>query len=124
MVFTVFVEPPAPPAPETAKADRTLTLDANKNKVKRGKKVRLSGQVNAAVRQGPCESGQTVELQRKRPKQTTFTTFAQLQTDAQGTFSLKKKLRKTFEFRAQVAETDACLGQISNTEKVKVKKKK
>jgi lysophospholipase L1-like esterase len=105
------------------KAARTLTLDANKNKVKKGKKVTLSGQLNATGRQGVCESGQTVALQRKRPKQTTFVTFTQDQTDAQGNFSLKKKVKKTFEYRAQVAETDACLGQTSNTEKVKVKKK-
>jgi hypothetical protein len=103
---------------------RSVTLDANKNKIKKGKKVRLTGQVNATARQGPCETGQTVELQRKRPKQTTFTTFAQVQTDAQGSFSLKKKVKKTFEFRAQVVETAACTAALSNSEKVKVKKKK
>ena len=69
----------------------TLTLDANKNKVKKGKKVTLSGQLNEVVRQGECQSGQTVDLRRKGPKQTSFTTFAQVQTDAQGNFSLKKK---------------------------------
>jgi hypothetical protein len=123
LVFTVFVEPP-PPGPEASpKSDRTVTLDSNKNKVKKGKKVRLSGRLSAAARQGPCESGQTVELQRKRPKQTTFTTFAQVQTDAQGSFSLKKKLKKTFEFRAQVVETATCTSALSNSEKVKVKKK-
>jgi hypothetical protein len=73
---------------------------------------------------GPCESAQTVELQRKRPSQTTFTTVEQLQTDASGNFSTKRKVKKTFQYRAQVAETDACLGQTSNTEKVTVKKKR
>jgi hypothetical protein len=92
--------------------------------VKRGKKVLLRGQLSQLTRQGPCESGQTVNVQRKRPKQTTFTTFAQVQTNAQGDFSLKKKLRKTLEYRAQVAETATCLGGVSNTEKVKVKKPK
>ena len=106
------------------KGSRTLTLDANKNKVKTGKKVRLSGRLSAVARQGPCESGQTVELQRKRPKQTTYTTFAQAQTDGQGGFSLKKKVKKTFEFRAQVVETAACTAALSNSEKVKVKKRK
>ena len=106
------------------KGNRTLTLDANKNKVKKGKKVRLSGRISSAARQGPCETGQTVELQRKRPKQTVFTTFAQVQTDAQGGFSLKKKVKKTFEFRAQVVETAACTPALSNSEKVKVKRKR
>jgi hypothetical protein len=106
------------------KGNRTLTLDANKNKVKKRKKVTLSGRLTPAARQGPCESGQTVELQRKRPKQTTYTTFTQVQTDAGGNFSLKQKVKKTFEFRAQVVETAACTAALSNSEKVKVKKKK
>jgi hypothetical protein len=120
-LFSVYVTPEPEPGP---KADRTIVLDANKNKVKKRKKVRLSGQVNATARQGPCESGQTVELQRKRPSQATFTTFAQVQTDAQGSFSLKKKVKKTFEYRAQVVETATCGAALSNSEKVKVKKKK
>jgi hypothetical protein len=106
-----------------AKANRSLTLDANKNKVKKGKKVRLSGRVTEIARQA-CQSGQTVELQRKRPKQTTFTTVETLQTDAAGNFSAKRKVKKTFRYRAQVAETANCLSGFSNTEKVKVKKPK
>jgi hypothetical protein len=102
---------------------RTATLDASKNKVKKGKKVRLSGRVSETARQGECQSAQTVELQRKRPKQTSFTTFAQVQTDAQGSFLLKKKVKKTVEFRAQVVETAACAAALSNSEKVKVKNK-
>ena len=47
---------------------------------------------------------------------------AQLQTDAQGTFSLKTKVKKTFEYRAQVVETGTCTAALSNSEKVKVKK--
>jgi hypothetical protein len=121
LVFSVFVQPPPQSQPV---AGRNITLDANKNKVKRGKKVLLKGQLNELARQGPCESGQTVNMQRKRPKQTTSTTFAQAQTDAQGNFSLKKKLRKTFEFRAQVGETATCGPGTSNTEKVKVKKRR
>jgi hypothetical protein len=103
---------------------RTVTLDANKNKVKKGKKVTLTGRLTEIVRQGECQSGQTVQLQRKRPTQTTFTTIEQLQTDAAGSFSTKKKVKKTFEYRAQVAETATCAGQTSNSEKVKVKRKK
>jgi hypothetical protein len=85
--------------------------------------VTLSGQLNQIVRQGPCESGQTVELQRKGPSQTTFKTVEQLQSDAAGNFSTRKKVKKTFEYRAQVPETSTCAGQTSNTEKVKVNKK-
>jgi hypothetical protein len=103
---------------------RTLTLDANKNKVKKGKRVTLTGRVTEIVRQGECQSAQTVELQRKRPKQTAFTTVEQLQTDAAGNFSAKKKVKKTFQYRAQVLESATCAGQTSNAERVKVKGKK
>jgi hypothetical protein len=103
---------------------RTLTLDANKNKVKKGKKVTLSGQVTEFLRQGECQATQTVELQRKRPSQSSFTTVEQLQTDAAGAFSTKERVKKTFEYRAQVAETATCTAGLSNTEKVKAKKPK
>jgi hypothetical protein len=104
--------------------NRTLTLDANKNKVKKGKKVLLSGQVTATARQGACAAAQTVELLRKRPSQTAFTAFTTVQTDAQGRFSLKKKLKKTSQFQARVVETASCGAALSNTDKVKVKKKR
>jgi hypothetical protein len=103
---------------------RALTLDANKNKVKKGKKVTLSGRVSEFVRQGECQSAQPVQLQRKKPSQSTFTTIEQLQTDAAGSFSTRKKVKKTFQYRAQVSENATCGGGVSNTEKVKVKKKR
>jgi hypothetical protein len=85
--------------------------------------VTLSGQVTELARAGECQSAQTVQLQRKRPSQSTFTTVEQLNTDAAGSFSAKEKVKKTFQYRAQVAETATCLSGLSNTEKVKVKKK-
>jgi hypothetical protein len=117
-------DPELPLGEACGKGSRTLTLDANKNKVKKGKKVTLSGRLTPAARQEPCESSQTVELQRKRSSQSTYTTFAQVQTDFQGSFSLRLKLKKTFEFRTQVVETATCAPALSNSEKVKVKKKK
>jgi hypothetical protein len=108
--------------PEPAKAARTLTLDANKNKVKKGKKVLFLGDLDSVEQ--ACESGQTIELQRKKTSQSSFTTFAQLQADAEGDFSLQTKIKKTFQYRAEVPEGPTCAGQTSNTEKVKVKKPK
>jgi hypothetical protein len=117
-------DPELPLNAPCGKGGQALTLDANKNKVKKRKKVTLFGGLSLVTRQGECEAGQTVQLQRKKPSQATFTTFTQVQTDATGVFSAKRKVKKTFEYRAQVPETDACLGQTSNTEKVKVKKKR
>jgi hypothetical protein len=117
-IFAVFVEP----LPEVP-ADRILTLDANKNRVKKGRMVTLTGRLTEIVRQA-CQSGQTVDLQRKKPSQAAFTTVEQLHTDAAGSFSARKKVKKTFQYRAQVAETATCAAGTSNTEKVKVKKTK
>jgi subtilisin-like proprotein convertase family protein len=105
-------------------ADRALSLDANKNKVKEGKKVVLSGRIDAPANEAACEPGQAVELQRSKPTQSAFATFEQLQTDAAGNFSTKRKVKKTFEYRAQVGETATCDDGLSNIEKVKVKKAK
>jgi hypothetical protein len=103
--------------------DRPLSLHANKAKVKKGKRVTLFGGIPAARQDGRCAASRPVELQRKGSSQTTFTTVEQLQTDPAGNFSAKKKVKKTFEYRAQVPETATCAGQTSNTEKVKVRKK-
>jgi hypothetical protein len=108
------------------KIDRTLTLDANKGKVEKGRKVRLSGQIDAPLTEAACEPGQTVELQRKTKNapDTAFSTFASVQTDATGNFSDKVKVKKTRVYRAVVQESEACDDETSNTQKVRVQKKK
>jgi hypothetical protein len=118
-------DPQLPLNEACGKGTRTLTLDANKSKVKKGKKVALSGRVTQTGQGGTaCSANQAVQLQRKKPSQTAFTTVEQLQTDAAGSFSAKEKVKKTFEYRAVLAETATCDDTLSDTEKVKVKKKK
>jgi hypothetical protein len=103
---------------------RTLTLAAGKKRVKKGTKVLFSGQLNEAANEPACESGQTVELQRKRPKQATFVPFDHVTTFASGDFATDVGVRKTYQYRAQVPETALCAAQVSGEVKVKVKKKK
>jgi hypothetical protein len=112
-----------PPQP---KAARTLTLDANKNKVKKGQRVRFSGEIEAPQNEAGCEPDQTVELQRKKKKapDTAFETFVTLQSGNNGKFTTVLVAKKTRVYRAVVAETESCDDEVSNTEKVKVKKKK
>jgi hypothetical protein len=100
----------------------TLTLEANDNKVEKGKNVRLTGGIVETRQDGDCAANRPVELQRRRPNRSTFATVEQLQTDAGGSFSTKKKVKKTFVYRAQVAETPECDTAVSDTVKVKVKK--
>jgi hypothetical protein len=110
---------PAEPQPEPSKAARTATLEANKSKVKEGKKVTFSGQVDAPQAEAACEANQTVELQRG--KGTDLKTFKQVQTDATGAFDAKVKVRKTRTYQADVPETPACTAADSDREKVKAK---
>ena len=120
-VYSLAIAPPAPPEP-AGKAARTLSFDASKNKLKKGKKVRFSGLLDAPTDAG-CEANQTLSLQRQRGAGE-FETFEQVQADAGGAFAVKEKVKKTYSYRAVVAESDVCAAALSGTEKVKVKKKK
>jgi hypothetical protein len=116
--------PQPPPAPELElQPGVTVTLDADRSKIRQGKRVTLSGRVGAAG-DPSCASGQTVSLQRRRPREAAFTTFAQVQSDPQGSFSLRQKPKKTSEYRAEVIATAACAAGLSDTELVKVRKRK
>ena len=109
--------------PPSGPASRTVTLSASKKKVKKGKKVTLSGDIASADIAG-CEAGQSVTLQRKGAKDKNFKTRATLTTDGSGGFVSKQKLKKTAQFRATVAAGSACGAAESAPKKVKVKKKK
>jgi hypothetical protein len=107
---------------DVSPAPRTLTLDANKNKVRRGKKVRLSGQVTSVNLQA-CAFGQAVTLERKATKKKgKMSPIAQVRTDAQGRFFAKSKVTATSKFRAEVAQTPSCGSAASKRETVKLKK--
>jgi hypothetical protein len=112
------------PAPQP-KADGTLTIDANKGKVEKGRKVALTGQLDVAANES-CEPNRQIQIQRRKKSQpdSAFATFETVQTDATGNFSLRTKVNKTRFYRAVVSETEACDDETSNTQKVRVQKKK
>ncbi len=112
---------PTDPLPPAADLTRTLELTVSKKKVKKGKKVTVSGAIVAA--QASCKAAQTVELQRQIKGKKSFKPRKQLTTNASGAFSVKEKLKKPAKFRATVA-AGACASATSPTRKVKVKKKK
>ena len=116
--------PPPPEEPAVVQAGRSITLAANKNKVKKGKKVRLSGNLSSPVNPSGCQAGQAVKLERKKPGAGGFSPFATATTDVSGAFGLKVKAKRTFTYMAHVDPTTTCGGSDSNTAKVKVQKKK
>jgi hypothetical protein len=73
-----------------------------------------------------CERNRAIELQRrlKSEDDSKFDTFETIQTDANGNYLTKVKVKKTYFYRAVVSETDACDDETSNTQKVRVQKKK
>ena len=126
--------PPGPPPPggggggggtaATARSGRVVDLAASPARIRRGKRVKLAGDVDAFSNAAACEQGAVVHLQRRRPGRLPFRTFKHLTADASGRFSLKVKPRRTSLFRALVGETDACLGDASDRERVTVKRKR
>ena len=129
-ILTLVAPAPPPPGPDLPsepqpKADGTLTIDANKGKVEEGRKVTLSGQYDVATSES-CESNRSIQIQRrlKSEDDSMFATFASVNTDTTGNYTLKTKIKKTYFYRAVVAETDACDDETSNSQKVRVQKKK
>ena len=111
-----------PPGGGGSPAARTISLKGSKKKVKKGKKVKLTGDLAAPTDPG-CESGQTVTLLRKRGKGS-FATLRAVTTDGSGGFSTTDKVKKSSQYRAQVVATSACGSADSKAVKVKAKKKK
>jgi hypothetical protein len=117
-------EPPAEPAPDIElKPALAVTLEAAKRKVRQGRRVSLSGRVEAAGAPA-CSQGQVVSLQRRRVGGAAFKPVAQVQADAQGSFSIRARAKKTSEYRAEVSGTATCGGGVSNTQTVKVENRR
>jgi hypothetical protein len=106
--------------------DRSLSLDTNKGKVEKGRKVDVFGQIDAPLAEAACEPDQTVELQKKKKNAppAAFKTFRTLQTNETGNFLTRVKIVHTRVFRAVALETAACDGEVSNTKKVRVQAKR
>jgi hypothetical protein len=116
--------PAGPAGPSLALAGRTLDVAANRNRVRRGGKVRLRGALEAFANPSGCESRQAVAIQRRSPRSPVYKTFKNVTTSTSGRFSLAFKPRKTAVYRARVAQTASCLGAASSGERVTVRPKK
>ena len=103
---------------------RTLSLQASKKKVAKGKKVTFTGAVVAGG-VSVCTAGQAVDLQKAGTgRHATFRHLAGATTDAAGRFKVKVKVRSTARYQVVVTERPDCRGATSPAVKVKVKAKK
>ena len=103
---------------------RTLSLQASKKKVAKGKKVTFTGAVVAGG-VSVCTAGQAVDLQKAGTgRHATFRHLAGATTDAAGRFTVKVKVRSTARYQVVVTERPDCRGATSPAVKVRVKAKK
>jgi hypothetical protein len=103
-----------------AQAGRVVDLAASREKVRRGRRVRLRGDIEAFANAAQCERGVEVELQRRRPARVPFRTFARRTTSSTGGFRALIRPRRTRLYRALVRATAVCLGAASDRQRVGV----
>ena len=90
---------------------RTLSLQASKKKVTKGRKVTFTGAVVAGG-VSVCTAGQTVDLQKAGTgRHATFRHLAGATTDAAGRFKVKVKIRSTARYQVVVTERPDCNGR-------------
>ena len=102
---------------------RAITLNSSKKKVPKGKKVKLSGVVTQdSGDPGQCTANQAVELRKKKPSADDFEDFKTVQTNADGKYKAKVKVKKTTDFFASMPQAGDCF--LANSDSITVKAKK
>jgi hypothetical protein len=101
---------------------RSLTLKASKHKVRKGRHVRLSGDITATGNLDQCVANQTVHLDRKRHRD--YHQFDTAKSNSMGHYSDSLKIKRTYTFRARLRSTAACQAAKSAPVKVKVKRRR
>ena len=103
---------------------RTLSLQASKKKVTKGRKVTFTGAVVAGG-VSVCTAGQTVDLQKAGTgRHATFRHLAGATTDAAGRFKVKIKIRSTARYQVVVTERPDCKAATSPVVKVRAQRPK
>lgn len=97
--------------------DRSISLDANKRRVRKGSRVRLSGTITAAE---SCARDQVVKLLARRPG-TRFRKIATKRSDAEGDYKFSVRVRKTKDYRTVTPANGVCDKAVSR--KVRVRRR-
>lgn len=84
--------------------EREVSLDSNRRRVRKGRRVRLFGAIDGAP---SCEGGQTVRL-RARPRGGRFKVIARKQTAADGSFTFRPRVRRTTDFQVVAPRNAPC----------------
>jgi hypothetical protein len=104
------------PDPTTPPEGGSISIDASRRKIDRSRRVRFSGEIDSSP---GCSEGRRVVLRSRRPGKA-FRDRAAITTGTDGSWSVRKKVRRTTEWQVVAPETDGCRAIASNVVKVKV----
>ena len=99
--------------PAVTVAGRTVTLTAKARSIRAGGAAALDGRLTASASAAACVGNQEIELQRRAAGESGFTTFARVQTAADGSFARSDEPKRATRYRALVAATAECLSASS-----------
>lgn len=99
--------------------ERTITLTSSRSRVRKGARVRLSGDIEGV---SSCESAQTVQLQARPAGGGTFVTIKTLTTDGEGLYGTRVRMRRARTFRAVAPEASPCEAAVSGNVTVRVRR--
>ena len=111
-------EDPEPPPPSAAKS--RLSIDAARTTVRRNARLRFSGRIRSD--EEACLGGRRVALQSRRGDRR-FKTRNLILTDEDGSWSMRRRITKTSDWRARVGKVpNTCTGARSKVVRVKVRR--
>ncbi|MGH2805984.1 MAG: hypothetical protein ACRDKT_01790 [Actinomycetota bacterium] len=87
-----------------AVGDRSISMESNRRRVRKGRRVRFTGEITAT---DACADGQRVVLQARRPG-SRFRKVAARRTDDSGAFRFSVRVRRTKDYRAFAPRNAPC----------------
>jgi hypothetical protein len=115
------VTPPPPKTPAaTVLAGRHLEILLGTDKTFRNRSFKFSGLLEAFSNPSACQAHQAIKIQRRSPGSLSYKTLKTVSTSTDGRFSLRLTATGTAVYRARADQTAACLGAISDTQKLTV----
>jgi hypothetical protein len=109
----------APAAAHRAPAQRYLTANVDKKEVKKGKKVTISGLVDAPDA-AVCAANVTLNVERNT-RGAVYKVIDTVTTDASGAYQVQEVVKKKSRFRISVPASDTCVAAQSPPRTVKLK---
>jgi hypothetical protein len=98
--------------------DRSVSLQANKNRIRKGRRVRLTGSISGSA---VCEAAQTVKLKARRPG-ARWRNVATKTTAGDGSFGFRPKVWKTKDYRVIAPRDGSCEKARSRIVRVRAKR--